>query len=253
MPTALTRAVSPLLGDCELTHLDRSPIRIEKAAEQHPEYEKSLEKMGYVVRRLPDTAHLPDGVFVEDTAVVLPEIAVITRPGAASRREETKTMAEILQEYRELKFIEPPGTIDGGDVLVLGKNICIGLSTRSNREGIRQFKKHLEPFGYRVQGIPVSECLHLKTGIAVLEEDLLLINPQWVSPDHFPGFRFEKVHPDEPYGANVMRRNHYALCPSAFRHTAQKLDTLGYDMIVIDQSEMAKAEAGLTCCSVIVD
>jgi dimethylargininase len=253
MPTALTRAVSPLLPDCELTHLERSPIDIHKAAMQHQHYEDALYKMGYTIRHLPETPHLPDGVFVEDTAVVFSELGIITCPGAASRREETETMADVLKEYREIRFIESPGTIDGGDVLVLGKKVYIGQSTRTNKEGIRQFREHLDPFGYSVQEVAVTGCLHLKTAIAVLEDDLLLINPEWIDEKLFPGCQFVHVHPDEPCGANVMRRNSFALCTEAFPHTAKKLDDLGYNLILIDQSELAKAEAGLTCCSVLVE
>ena len=253
MPTALTRAISPLLVDCELTHLERAPIDIHKAEEQHREYERALEKMGYTIRRLPETPDLPDGVFVEDTAVVFPEIAIITRPGAESRRPETDTMAAILKEYRELRFIEAPGTIDGGDVLTLGKHVYIGDTKRTNRAAIRQFSDILQPFGYTVTAVPVTKCLHLKTAIAPLEEDLLLINPNWIDGDIFDDHQTEPVHPDEPFGANVMRRGNYVLCPTAFPKTAELLTQKGYDVITVNQSELAKAEAGLTCCSVIVE
>lgn len=253
MPTALTRAISPLLSDCELTHLERNPIEIDKAEEQHRDYEKALERMGYLIRRLPEAPHLPDGVFVEDAAVVFDEAGIITRPGAASRRPETESMAGVLKEYRELRFIEEPGTLDGGDVLTLGKDVYIGLSERTNREAIRQAGEILKPFGYRVTGVPVSGCLHLKTALTPLENDLLLINPDWVDGDIFEGYRTEPVHPDEPFGANVMRRGNWALCPIAFPRTAEILTRKGYDLITVDQSELAKAEAGLTCCSVIVE
>ena len=251
-PTALTRAISPLLGECELTHLEREVIDILKADQQHHEYEQALEKMGYIIRRVPETPHLPDGVFVEDTAVVFPEVGIITRPGAESRRQETKTMAEILKEYRELRFIEAPGTIDGGDVLSLGKSVYIGISQRTNREAINQVSEILKPFGYKVTGIPVTKCLHLKTAIAQIEDDLLLINPEWVDREIFPDYQCEHVHPDEPNGANIMRKDNWALCPSSFKYSLDWLSKRGYDVISLDQSEMAKAEAGLTCGSVIV-
>jgi dimethylargininase len=251
-PTALTRAVSPLLSECELTHLNRNPIDLKKAEKQHTDYEDALTRMGYFVRRLPETPHLPDGVFVEDAAVVFDEVGIITRPGAVSRRPETESMAEILKEYRELKFIEEPGTIDGGDVLILGKRVYIGISQRTNRNAILQFSEILAPYGYTVTGVNVSGCLHLKTALTPIEDDLLLINPDWVDGDIFEGYHTEAIHPDEPYGANVMRFKNWALCPSAFSHTLEWLNTRDYDIISIDQSEMAKAEAGLTCCSVIV-
>jgi dimethylargininase len=249
---ALTRLISPLLGECELTHLERGNIDIQKAEQQHKEYEEALQKMGYVIRRIPEAPHLPDGVFVEDTAVVFPEVAIITRPGAESRRPETETMAGILKEYRELRFIEAPGTIDGGDVLVLGRSVYIGISQRTNSGAISQFSEILKPFGYEVTGIPVTKCLHLKTAISQIEDDLLLINPEWVDPEIFPDYRCEHVHPDEPYGANIMRKDNWALCTPSFNHSLEWLNKRGYDVISIDLSEMAKAEAGLTCGSVIV-
>lgn len=253
MPIALTRAVSPELVNCELTHLQRTPIDYELAVQQHAAYEDALREMGFTVRRLPETPDLSDSVFVEDTAVVFPELAIITRPGAESRRPETETMARVLKEYRDLHHIQPPGTIDGGDVLVLGKEVYIGLSRRTNKEAIRQVSEILEPKGYRVTAVPITKCLHLKTAVSFVDEELLLINPEWVSPETFPGYRCEPVDPDEPYGANLIRHKNYALCPKAFPRTAEWLSGLGCDVILVDQSELAKAEAGLTCCSVLID
>jgi dimethylargininase len=253
MATALTRKISPKLSECELTHLDREPIDIKKAAEQHHQYENALKKMGYSIHRLPETPEMPDGVFVEDTAVIFDELAIITRPGAESRKPETESMAEVLKEYRKLHFIKSPGTLDGGDVLVLGKRVYIGISQRTNREAIHQFDQILKPFGYEVHGIEVTNCLHLKTALTQLEDDLLLINPDWVDGEIFEDYQTVSIHPDEPFGANVMRRDNWALCPEAFPRTIDLLQKRGYDVITIDQTEMAKAEAGLTCCSVIVE
>lgn len=253
MATALTRKISPKFSECELTHLERQAIDFSKAEEQHHQYENALKKMGYSIHRLPETPELPDSVFVEDTAVVFDELAIIARPGAESRRPETESMAKVLKEYREIHFIKTPGTIDGGDVLVLGKSVYIGISQRTNREVIHQFDQILKPFGYQVHGIEVTNCLHLKTALTPLENDLLLINPDWVDAEIFDGYQTISIHPDEPYGANVMRRDNWALCPEAFPRTIDLLQERGYDVIRVDQSEMAKAEAGLTCCSVIVE
>jgi dimethylargininase len=249
---AITRSVSPRLAECELTHLDRSPIDISKAEKQHRDYEKALETMGYSILRLPDLPDQPDGVFVEDTAFVLPEIAIIARPGAESRRAETESMASVLEEYRDLHTIKSPGTLDGGDVLVLGKTIYIGSSGRTNSEAIRQVQNFTHPFGYRVVAVPVTGCLHLKTAVSALEADLILINPDWVDPAIFKRCRSIPVHPSEPFGANVMRNDNTALTSLSFPNTAELLQSLGYDLLTVDQSELAKAEAGLTCCSVIV-
>lgn len=252
MSVALTRTISPNLGSCELTHIKSDIIDIRKCAEQHSVYEECLKNLGCTIRRLPETPELPDGVFVEDTAVVFPEVGIITRPGAVSRRGETSTMEKVLSDYRELRHIADPGTIDGGDVLTLGNNVYIGLTARSNREGIRQFANILKPFGYRVEGVPVTGCLHLKTAIAVIEKDFLLINPGWVDPDVFLGCTWEPVFSGEPHGANMMRFRNSALIPSAFPKTQDWLDECGYDVMSINFSELAKAEAGLTCCSVII-
>ncbi|TVQ00214.1 MAG: dimethylargininase [Balneolaceae bacterium] len=253
MPIALTREVCPLLENCELTHLSREPIDIHRAKEQHKRYEETLAKLGFTIRRLKETPHLPDGVFVEDTAVVFPEFAIITRPGAESRLGETESMAEVLKEYRELYYIREPGKLDGGDVLKSGETVYIGLSARSNLEGIQQFRDIVAPFGYNVSAIPVTGCLHLKSGITVLETDRLLINPEWVHPEYFADFSFEYIHPAEPYGANVIRYQHSVICTAAHPETQNLLQKSGYDVIVIDQSELAKAEAGLTCCSVLIE
>jgi dimethylargininase len=253
MPVALTREVSPLLEKCELTHLSREPIDVHRAKEQHKYYEKALEQLGFTIRRLPETPHLPDGVFVEDTAVVFPEFAIITRPGAESRRGEAETMAGVLREYRELYYLREPGILDGGDVLKSGKTVYIGITARSNTAGIQQFREIVAPFGYKVTAIPVTGCLHLKSGITKLEDDRLLINPEWVHPNYFADYSLEYIHHHEPYSANVIRYRNYVICSAAFPETQKLLKKSGYDVIAIDQSELAKAEAGLTCCSVFIE
>ncbi len=253
MPIALTREVSPLLEKCELTHQSRVPIDIQRAKKQHMKYEEALEQMGFTIRRLTATPHLPDGVFVEDTAVVFPEFAIITRPGAESRRGETESMADVLKEYRELYYIREPGILDGGDVLKAGKTVYIGITSRTNESGIQQFKEIVTMFGYKVIPIPVTGCLHLKSGITVLEPHRLLINPDWIHPGYFADYSLEYVHHHEPYGANVIRYQNFAICSDAYPETQKLLKKSGYDVISIDQSELEKAEAGLTCCSVIIE
>jgi dimethylargininase len=252
-PVAITRPVSNLLADCELTHLSRSPIDIDKAREQHKAYEQVLEKLGYTILRIPETHDLPDGVFVEDCGVVLPEIAIVTRPGAASRRPELQTIKPALSEYRKLACLTPPATLDGGDVLVAGKTIFVGLSQRTNREGVEQLARITEPLGYNVLGISLTECLHLKTAVTRLSDEHLLLNPDWVSRDFFDGFKTTAVYMDEPFAANVLAIGNKVMCPASCPLTAQIIKNLGFDVIAVDQSELAKAEAGLTCCSILVD
>ncbi|MBW8839934.1 MAG: dimethylargininase, partial [Gemmatimonadetes bacterium] len=172
MVIALTRAVSPLIAQCELTHLARTPISFARAVDEHDRYEDLLRRLGCRVERLPDAPSLPDSVFVEDTAVVFDEIAVIARPGAASRQPEVEAMASALGRHRRLAFIEAPGTLDGGDVLVIPPprgtgvrvegpgegRVFVGLSGRTNQAGLRQLASHIAPFGFTTIGVPVTGC-----------------------------------------------------------------------------------------------
>jgi dimethylargininase len=251
-PVAITRPLSSKLAECELTHLSRSPIDIRKAREEHKAYEQALRDRGYSVKRLAETDDLPDGVFVEDCAVVLPEAAILTRPGAASRRPELKTVRPVLSEYRELKSITAPATLDGGDVLVAGKVVFVGLSQRTNAEGLSQFSEIVTPLGYTVVGVPLTKCLHLKTAVTCLSDDHLLLNPDWVDRDIFKVYRITEVHPDEPFAANVVALGKTILCSASCPKTARKIEDHGYSVVKIDQSELAKAEAGLTCCSLLI-
>src|SRR5436190_11918806 len=174
---AITRAVSPALGACELTHVARVPIDVELARAQHRAYEQALINAGYRVERLDTGPDMPDSVFVEDIAVVFDELAIITRPGAESRRRETPAVAEALAAYRPLHVIQPPGTVDGGDVLVAGRKVFVGRSTRTNDAAAMQMRRILGPFGYTVVQTDVRGCLHLKSAVTRLDADRLLVNP----------------------------------------------------------------------------
>ena len=177
---AITRPVSPTIERCELTALERVPIDLKRAIAQHHEYEETLKSLGVEVLVLPVEPDLPDAVFVEDAAVVLDECAIITRPGADSRKPETESVARALAAYRSLHTIQAPGRVDGGDVLVVGKRVWVGLATRSNRSAIEQMQAFLEPYGYAVYTVPVKGCLHLKSAVTSVAQDTLLINPAWV-------------------------------------------------------------------------
>lgn len=252
MLIALTRAVPPSIIRCELTHLGREPIDVEVATEQHRGYEEVLTALGCTVRRLPPEPDLPDSVFVEDTAVVLPEIAILTRPGAKSRRGEVASVAEVLRSYRRLAFIESPGTLDGGDVLCIGSCIFVGQSERTNAEGIRQLRDLVLPFGYEVQPVTFSGCLHLKTAVTRLDEHTVLLNPEWIDPEVFAGLERVEVHPEEPFAANALRLGAALLFPAAYPKTRQRLEQRGVRVHALEVGELAKAEAGLTCCSLLV-
>lgn len=252
MAIAITRQVSPRFNECEITHIDRSPININIARAQHEGYIQALKEVGCDVIELPEDADLPDSVFVEDTAVILPEVAVITRPGADSRRPETESIIHALQSYRELLCIQEPGTVDGGDVLVLDKDICVGMSTRSNQAAVDQMNTFLEKFGYRAQGVEMHDCLHLKSAVTRVDARTLLINRHWVDPRHFAGFDLIDVDPSEPFAANCLPVNGEIIFPAAFPKTRAKLEARGYKVRTVQVDELAKAEGAVTCCSLII-
>ena len=249
---AFTRQVSPAIADCELTHLVRQPIDLATAVRQHESYERCLTELGCRVCRVPRGREHADGVFIEDTAVVLDELAVITRPGAMSRRVETAAVAEVLRPHRPLVGIEPPGTLDGGDVLRVGRSVYVGLSSRSNPDGIRQLAGHLAPFGYSVCMVEMAGALHLKSAVTEVAERTLLINQEWVRPESFPGLELIPVDPAEPFGGNALRIGGSVIYPSAFPRTRTALEARGIAVRTVDASELAKAEGGVTCCSLIL-
>jgi dimethylargininase len=239
------------MASCELTFLSRVEIDIALADRQHNAYEQALAELGCNVIPLPAEPDLPDSVFVEDAAIVLDEVAVITRPGAESRRAETLSIAQALRPYRELVLIEPPGTVDGGDVLVLGKTMYVGSSSRSNRAAVEQMQTALGRFGYRVEHVLVRGCLHLKSAVTLAAEGVLLANPQWVDVGLFPGMECIEVHPSEPHGANVLRVGGGVIYSSAHKRTRERLEKSGIRVVPVDVSEMEKAEGAVTCCSLV--
>jgi dimethylargininase len=256
MKIAITREVSPAMQNCELTHLSRQPIDIDLACRQHRAYEGVLKMLGCQVQRLPAESDLPDSVFVEDAAVIFDELAIITRPGAASRRPETTSIARALNPYRWLCLIEPPGTVDGGDVLCVGKNVYVGLSSRSNPPAIKQMQNILSPYGYMVQSIGVSGFLHLKSAVTPIAKDTLLINPAWVDAAVFGNMQIVEVDPGESYGANALWIGEGVIYPSSFPHTRQRiieaLEKRRMRLFEVDVSELQKAEGAVTCCSLII-
>lgn len=248
---AMTRAVSTSLGRCELTHQARIPIDLDLARRQHGDYEACLERLGCEVIRLPEEPELPDAVFVEDTAVVLDEIALITFPGAASRRPEIESVAVALRLYRDILRIEPPGVLDGGDVLVVGKDIYVGHSSRSNEHAVDQMKRRLARYGYRVQSVRVNGCLHLKSAVTAVSANTLLVNPNSVDSSRFDQYEIVEVHPDEACGANGLWIGETVIYSLAFPRTAERLAERGIRVELVDLSELAKAEGAVSCCSLV--
>jgi dimethylargininase len=252
MTTAITREISPRFDECEITHIERTPIDIDVARAQHHAYVNALRELGCEVIELPAEPDLPDSVFVEDAAFVLPEVAVITRPGADSRKPETISIIQALSPLVELVHVREPGTVDGGDVLVVGKKIYVGLSTRSNQEAIDQLNEMLREYGYSVMGVVLRDCLHLKSAVSRVDDRTLLINSNWVDPSCFENFELIEVAPSEPHAANCLPIKGSIIFPTAFPKTRAKLAEKGYKVVAVDVSELAKAEGAVTCCSLII-
>ena len=253
MLRALTREVSPAIANCELEFLDRQPIDVVLASEQHRQYQACLTELGVHVEILPAEPDLPDSVFVEDPAIVLDEVAVITRMGALSRRGEGETLARALTRYRELRHIEDPGTLEGGDVMRVGKTLYVGYSRRTNVTGIQQLAGMLHPLGYFVVPVEVRGCLHLKSACCYIGDDTVLANRAWMDPDALCSLRILDVPADEPRGANALRIGETVLMPAAFPHTCAVLASSGFRVRTVDNSELLKAEAGVTCTSLIFE
>ena len=255
MLLALTREISPAIARCELTHLEREAIDVDLARAQHAAYETCLRDAGCRVERLAAGPDMPDSVFIEDAAIVFDEVAIITRPGAASRRAETAGVADALRKYRPLHRMEAPGTADGGDVLVVGRQVFVGRSRRTNDAGIDQMRRVLTPYGYEVAAIDVRGCLHMKSAATAVGDNLLLINPAWLpsSPSGpFASFDRIDVHPDEPSAANALRIGDQIIYPTSFPRTRERLERRGLRLATVEASEVAKAEGAVTCCSLIL-
>lgn len=253
MIVAITREVSPAIGNCELTHVSRESIELDRARDQHACYIHALKHLGCTVVTLPAEPTMPDSVFVEDTAVILDKIAVITRPGAVSRRGETAAIAESLRPYRRLEPIDAPATLDGGDVLRVGRTLYVGASSRSNREGIEQLRRLVQPWGYKVEAVTMKDCLHLKSAVTEVAPNTLLVQRKWIDTSPFDGLRLIDVDPGEAEAANAVRIGSHVLYPERFSATASRLEAEGISLHRVQLSELAKAEGAVTCCSLIIE
>lgn len=250
---ALVRDVSPDIARCELTHLARTPIDLAEAARQHAAYLAALAAAECRIEHLAPAPGLPDAVFVEDTAVVLDELAVITRPGAASRRAETASVAETLRRYRPIESIAAPATLDGGDVLVSGRTLFVGLTARTSTQGAAELARITVSAGYTVRTVPVTGCLHLKSAVTEVADRTLLINPDWVDAALFDDYRLIPIDSAEPFGANALRIGNAVIYPAEFPRTAQRLRREALDVREVEAGELAKAEGGVTCCSLVLN
>src|SRR5437660_1042269 len=174
MLIALTRGVSSCIAECELTFIDRQPINFDRAVQQHQHYEELLRGLGVNVLQIPADEDCPDCCFLEDTALVLDELAVVTRPGSEARRQEVGGVATVIKQHRGVVQIEAPATLEGGDVLRIGRDLFVGVTSRTNRGGIEALRKHVEPYGYRVHPVIVPGALHLKSVCTSVDDNTVL-------------------------------------------------------------------------------
>jgi dimethylargininase len=253
MLTAITRAVSPGIVKCELTFMDRQVIDLPKAIAQHHAYEQLLEKLGARVISLPAEPELPDSMFVEDPAIVLDELAVIFPLGTESRRPEAALLAQALGKFRRLEYVTLPGRIEGGDILRVGRKVYVGLSQRTNSEGIRQLKAILAPHKHEVVPVKVRECLHLKSAITYLGRNTLLANSAWFDARPFTGYEWVDVAPEEPHAANALTIHDTVIFPASFPRTRALIEAADFPVVTLDISELQKAESGLTCSSLLFE
>jgi dimethylargininase len=253
MLTAITRSVSSALTHCELSFIQRSPIDLEKARAQHHAYEQLLSKLGVRVISLPEEPQLPDSMFVEDPAIVVDELALICPLGTETRRKEAPSLAAALEKFRRLAYVKLPGTLEGGDVLRVGKRIFVGITARSNPEGIRQLAVILSAYGYDLTAVPVTGCLHLKSAGTYLGRNTMLGNRAWFDSRRMAGFEWLDVDPCEPHSANALAIGDTVIFPASFPKTKALIAAKGFRVASLDISELQKAESGLTCSSVIFE
>ena len=258
---AVVRRPAPALAErCELTFLERTAMSFARLERQHAAYRDALTAAGAEVVVLDAIDTLPDSVFVEDAAVVLDELAVLTRPGAVSRQPEIDRIEAAVAQHRAIvERIRAPGTLEGGDVLRIGRRLFVGLTTRTNREGLAQLAAIVQPHGYAVVAVPVVGSLHLKTACTALDAQTLLLNPAWlvdgIDAAPFAGFETIAVHADEPFAANVLPLGACLIANAAFPRTLERVSAhaqrTGLRILPVDISEFGKAEAGLTCMSLV--
>src|SRR6266478_4114102 len=253
MLTAIIRAVSPAIIRCELSFIDRKPIDLSTAQQQHHAYENLLGKLGARVVSLPAEPDLPDSIFVEDPAIVLDELAVILPLGTETRRREAPSLAQALAKFRKLEYVSLPGTLEGGDVLRIGRKLFIGLTQRSNAEGIRQLAAILSPNNYEVIAVPVAGCLHLKSAVTHLGRNTLLANRSWFDAMPLVGYELIDVDPAEPHAANALALGGTIILPASFPRTRARIEAHGFHVTPLDISELQKAESGLTCSSLLFE
>jgi dimethylargininase len=248
---AIVRPPTEALARCQLTHLAREPLDAALARRQHAGYVALLRELGAEVVELPAAPDLPDAVFVEDLAVVLDEVALVTNPGAPTRRPEAPSIAAVLAPFRRLARMEPPATLDGGDVLRIDRTLYVGRSDRTNAAGVAGLRAAVGPYGYAVHPVRLGACLHLKSACTYLGDGLVLVNPAWVDARAFHDCRPVEVAPDEPRAANTFRVGSTLVMADGFPATRARVAAAGFRLRTVALSELQKAEAGGSCMSLV--
>ncbi len=248
----LVQTPSPQLSAGQRTFVDRAELDFDRAALQHRNYVKALAACGAEVNALDINENEPDGVFIEDTAIVLDEVAVLASMGTAARRQEPTALRPVLEQHRQVQAIESPARIEGGDVLRVGRKLIVGLSQRTDEAGIAALTQIVEPHGYSVTAIPIEQCLHLKTACTALPDGRLLVNPNWINTEALSGFDLVWIPPEEPWAANTLPLGNDVVLPAAHIETAELIQNLGFPVKPVDISEFAKAEGGVTCLSLVI-
>jgi len=253
MLTAITRAVSPALAECELSFVERKPIDLDKARAEHHAYEATLASLGAKVISLPPEPELADSMFVEDPAIVLEELAVVFPLGTETRRREAESLARAIAPFRKIEFVKLPGTVEGGDILRVGRKLFVGLTARTNEEGIRQLREIVTQYGYEVIAVSVTGCLHLKSAVTHLGNNVLLANRNWFDTAPLAGLEWIDVDRSEPHAGNALALNGTIIFPASFPRTRALIEAKGFHVTPLDIAELQKAESGLTCSSLIFE
>ena len=253
MKRAIVRQPGPEMAEGERSFLEREPIDFQLALAQHEAYCQALRDLGCEPLVLPALAGFPDAPFVEDMAVVLPEVAVLTRTGAESRRLEQASVQAALADFRDFVRIEEPSTLDGGDVFLAGETLFVGQSRRTNHAGLKQLAHLVLPYGVRVKAVGVTDALHLRTGCSWLGGDHLLINRAWIDAERLAEYPLIEVHPDEAFAGTALVIGETVLMTAAAPLTIERVRAAGYEVRALDISEFEKAEAGLTCLSIVFE
>lgn len=248
---AITRGVSSKMESCELTYRSRENIDLNKAVVQLEEYGELLRSWDVDLVMMPASNSYPDCCFVQDTAVVLDEICVIASMGALSRQGEVSEIERLVSPWRRIRRIIPPATLDGGDVVQIGRLLFVGLSTRTNARGIAALDRLVEPFGYTVVPVRVHGGLHLTTGCGVINDETVLLNPHWLDAHAFRGLRQLHVPESEPWAANTIRVDNAVCLEDGAPRTLELVQPFAKRIATLDISEFRKAEGSLSCLSLI--